>query len=170
MSFVRLLKKKPKYLIIDGCPVPYMVAPYVHELLLVAGQSANSIYRGTDAAKQLGHYGKHDQAWLYANLPAGQANPPGQSTHELYSDGVAYPHYARGERLPETWMVGVDSGSNTLHDRQAIQHAATHLGYDVFHPYAAGVEMHHWNFRTRPKSKNPAKIIWLRTKLVGWQP
>jgi hypothetical protein len=100
----------------------------------------------------------------------GVANPPGRSTHELRSDGQAYPGPV-GRKLAE-WQVGVDSGSNTTHDRDAIEAAARRLGWPVKHAYAAGVELHHWNFAKRPRPKNPvqfAHIVAERKRLTRGQ-
>ncbi len=142
---------KPKYLIIDGCPVPYDVAPYVYLITRRAGQRVSSCYRGDDAKALLHRNGKSTQREIYNNPAyAGKANPPGRSTHECKSDGVAY----RGPvgRQLEGWQVGVDSGGDDLASKQAIERAARHYGLRVFHPYNRGVENHHWNFATQPKA------------------
>lgn len=156
-----------KFRVVDGCAVPASIAPYVYLVLRRAGQTANSIYRGTDAAHILERHGKHTQAWLYENLPAGYANPPGRSTHELRSDGVAYSWAPVGRPLEE-WQQGVDSGSDTQADRQAIVRAGHFYGWSIRHPYNAGVELHHWNFGRRPiarTARTRARVIWLRARL-----
>lgn len=152
--------------IIDGCPVNARVAPYVALVLARAKQRANSIYRGEDAAVLLHAHGKHTQAELYATLPAGVANPPGRSTHELRSDGVAY-RGPIGRRLAR-WQQGVDSGGNDHASKLAIEEAAAHYGWAVKHPYVAGVEGHHWNFVKAPRPHSPRQllqIIQLRRRL-----
>lgn len=148
-----------KFKVIDGCPVPASVAPYVARILRHAGQSANSIYRGTDAGAILARHGKRTQAELFRDLPPGVANPPGRSTHELRSDGVAY-RVPIGRRLAE-WQVGVDSGGNSRAEARAIEASARHYGWPVKHPYRSGVEQHHWNFVRRPRPKNPRQLFHL---------
>lgn len=156
------------YRAIDGCPIDARLAPYVDMILKRAGQSANSIYRGSAAAAaQILHaHGKHTQAELYATLPPGVADRPGTSTHELRSDGVAYAGPS-GRKLA-WWQQGIDSGANDSASRRAIDAAAAHYGWAVFHPYAAGVEGHHWNFKRRPRPhglKQLREIIKLRREL-----
>lgn len=141
---------KPRFVIIDGCPCPYEIAPYVYLVLRRAGQTAASIYRGDDAAALLHRYGKHTQREIY-NDPAyaGKANPPGFSQHELRSDGIGNPRIHPGDPIP-AWSVGVDSGADTQADRDAITRAAAHYGWHVKHPYNRGVELHHWSFAEQP--------------------
>lgn len=146
-----------KLRVVDGCPCPASVAPYIARILDRAGQSANSIYRGEDARALLHAHGKHTQREIFQSSPPGVANPPGRSTHELLSDTRAYAGPA-GRKLAE-WQVGVDSGANTTRDRDAIQRAARELGWPVKHPYAAGVELHHWNFVKRPRPRNPRQYL-----------
>lgn len=145
------MAKKPKYLLIDGCPVPYDVAPYIYLVLRRAGHTASSIYRGTDPAAQplLRRFGKRNQAQIHRDMPA-ISNPAGESMHDLHSDGVAKPG-PKGRKL-EPWEVGVDSGGNTIRDKIAIKAAARHYGLSVYHPYTRGVEFHHWGFRTKPRA------------------
>lgn len=157
---------KQKYLIIDGCPVPYDVAPYVYLILRRAGQRANSIYRGEDAKPLLHKFGKHTQAEIHQMYP-GISNPAGRSTHELRSDGAAY----RGPagRVLESWQVGVDSGGDDAASKAAIERAARHYGLRVFHPYSRGVENHHWNFAAKPKPDgvhlSKTRVILTRARL-----
>lgn len=143
---------RPKYLLIDGSPVPYDVAPYIARILKKAGQHANSIYRGDDAAALLHAHGKHTQAEIHKLYPA-ISNPPGRSSHELRGDGTVG---SLGEHLP-TWRVGVDSGTDSPASRDAITKAAKALGYTVAHPYSRGVEAHHWNLTAKPKARNPVQ-------------
>jgi len=155
-----------RFRLIDGCPCPESIAPYVYVVLREAGQSANSIYRGEDAAALLHRHGKHTQAEIYATYPPGVANPPGRSSHELRSDGAAFPGPV-GRRLEE-WQIGVDSGSDSYPDREAIERAAAKHGWVVKHPYSAGVELHHWNFRLQPRPRNvfqAARISRIRHSL-----
>jgi hypothetical protein len=133
-------KRAPKYLIIDGCPCPYDVAPYVYLVLRKAGMQASSIYRGEDAKSLLHRYGKRTQAEIHRDMPA-ISNPPGYSQHEL-RDGA-------GRAIP-AWAVGIDSGGDSNADKQRVRRAAAHYGLSVRHPYSRGVEGHHWQFARKP--------------------
>jgi hypothetical protein len=148
-----------EFLVIDGCPVPEDIAPYVRLVLNRAHQTAGSIYRGEDAKTILHRHGKHTQAEIHRMMPT-ISNPPGFSQHELRSDGVGNPNVPRGGKL-EAWQVGVDSGSDAREDRLAIRAAANHFGWEVKHPYSRGVEGHHWCFATRPRPTRaaPKKLI-----------
>lgn len=155
-----------QFRVVDGCPVPALVAPYVHLVLREAGQAASSIYRGEDARGLLHAHGKQTQAEIHRALP-NISNPPGLSQHELRSDGVANPHVPRGGKL-KRWQVGVDSGTDDQAAQDRITQAARRLGWHVRHPYSRGVEGHHWCFATKPRPKGVrqrAKIIHLRATL-----
>ncbi len=152
-----------KFRIIQGCPCNAQLAPYVQMLVQETKATVNSIYRGSDAAFILHQNGKHTQAELYATLPAGTANPPGRSTHELKSDGVAYQGPV-GRQL-QWWQQGIDVNDGDVNNmvRAAHQH-----GWLLFQPYKAGVEFHHVNFRIRPTARNPimkARIALIRARL-----
>lgn len=138
------------YKVIDGCPVPEQLYPILSQIKREIGCSYNSIYRGTDARALLNQYGKHDQAWLYANSPPGVANPPGRSTHELRSDGVAYSGPV-GRKL-DWWQCGIDINDSQVN--QFMAQAKRH-GWITFRPYSSGVEYHHVNFTKAPKYVNP---------------
>ena len=142
-----------KLVVLDGCPCPASIAPYIARVLRRAGQSANSIYRGDDAKPLLHAHGKHTQREIHAMYPA-ISNPPGYSSHELRGDGVVGP---RGHRLAE-WQIGVDSGTDNPASQAAIKRAARELGWQVWHPYQRGVEAHHWGFKKRPRAKNPVQL------------
>jgi putative peptidoglycan binding protein len=136
-----------KYKLIDCCPVPEGLYDELVVLKKDTGCVYQSIYRGTDAADLLAQCGKHDQAWLYANLPAGVANPPGFSTHELKSDGVAY-SIPRGSSI-EYWMVGLDIDDSHV---QSFIDAARKRGWVATITYpGSSVEYHHVNFRKEPE-------------------
>lgn len=137
------------YELVDCCPVPKALVAELLELKKQTGCTFASIYRGTDAAGLLAQCGKHDQAWLYANLPAGQANSPGHSTHELRSDGVAY-RGPSGRRL-RYWQVGMDIDDAHV---AAFCQAARMRGWiaTITYPTSA-VEHHHVNFRREPVLK-----------------
>lgn len=153
--------RRKKFLVINGCPVPRDVAPYVYLVLRRARQTASSIYRGTDpeAVAILHRHGKHTQAEIHRMLPS-ISNPPGRSEHELRSDGAARPGPV-GRHL-EGWQVGVDSGSNSPSNKAAIREAAAHYGLSASQPYRRGVEGHHWHFTRKPKPNRrlPRLKVW----------
>jgi hypothetical protein len=150
------------FLVIQGCPCNNMIAPYFALLVKEAGATVNSIYRGNDAASLLHAHGKHTQAELYATLPRGTANPPGRSTHELRSDGVAYAGPI-GREL-EWWQQGIDVNDG---DVRRMKACAEKRGWVLAQPYQAGVEFHHLNFRHRPVPRGVTRlrIIHLRRTL-----
>jgi hypothetical protein len=88
------------------------------------------------------------------------SNPPGRSQHELCSDGNANPGPV-GRKL-EPWEVGIDSGGNVKHDKDAIVRAARHYGWSVRHPYSRGVEGHHWCFAKRPTARSRMMKLKIR--------
>jgi hypothetical protein len=137
-----------KFVLIDECPAPESIAPYIKMVLERAGQTATSIYRGNDAAQLLHAYGKHTQAQIHHMYPA-ISNPPGRSQHELRSDGVGNPGPV-GRKL-EPWEVGVDSGTDDPIAKEKVEAAARHYGWTIRHPYSRGVEGHHWCFASEPK-------------------
>lgn len=153
--------------VIDGCPCPKSIAPYVYLVLREAGQTPASIYRGADAAAILHRHGKHTQAEIHADPRyAAISNPAGRSQHELRSDGAGNAGPI-GRHLQE-WEIGVDSGSDSAYDKARITAAAQHFGWSIRHPYSRGVEAHHWCFARQPTArgfKMRAKIIHLRATL-----
>ena len=93
-------------------------------------------------------YGRRSQAALYAGWLARRpgfnpANPPGRSTHELRSDGVAY----RGPvgRPLAGWQLGLD-----VSDADELLGVLRRLGYAAFRPYDSLNEGHHINLRRSP--------------------
>lgn len=149
--------------VIQGCPANKLVAPYFYMLVRRTGATVNSIYRGDDAASILHAHGKHTQRELYNTLPAGQANPPGRSTHELRSDGVAYAGPI-GRHLV-WWQQGIDVNDSDVHNMMA---AAREHGWELFQPYQAGVEYHHLNFKSQPRPRahsTELKLLWYRARL-----
>ena len=147
-----------KYAVVDNCPVPAQLAPAVKECLDASGASLNSAYRGEDAEHILNKYGKSSQAQLYYGYIQGKpgynpANPPGYSTHELRSDGVAY-NIPRGWPL-RYWMCGLDIGGAGA---QAFVEAARKKNWVVTVTYPGNpYELHHVNFRKRPVLFRPMK-------------
>jgi lysozyme len=141
-----------KFVVIDRCPVPAEIAEQVKQLKRdVPGAVLQSAYRGDQAAGLLKRLGKSTQAMLYSGwlrrLPGfNPANPPGRSTHELRSDGVAY----RGPvgRPIKAWGCGLDFNDGAVPKLIA---AAKHRGWVLFQPYKSGSEYHHLNFKRFPK-------------------
>lgn len=147
-----------KFRVIDGCPVPASIAPYIYLVLRRAGQSASSIYRGESARALLHAHGKHTQAEIHRMMPD-ISNPPGYSQHELRNGS--------GNVIP-AWHVGVDSGGNDQASKDRVKNAARHYGWSIEHPYSRGVEGHHWCFAHRPRPNkllHRARIIKLRATL-----
>ena len=138
-----------EYELIDCCPVPKPLADELRVLKADSGCTYVSVYRGTDARALLAQCGKKDQAQLYAMFLAGTgnpANPPGRSTHELRSDGVAFEGPV-GRQL-EYWQVGIDVG---IDRRDALIAAARERGWIVTVTYpTSSLERHHVNFRREP--------------------
>lgn len=138
-----------KYSVIDQCPIPRPLFPIAKKLKADTGCTFNSIYRGTDVQGILHKHGKHSQAELYQmylNGTGAPANPPGYSTHELRSDGAAYPHVARGGAL-KWWQCGFDV--NDWEIKEVIAAAKKH-GWDLRQPYSTSSEYHHLNFTKKP--------------------
>jgi hypothetical protein len=135
-----------KYELIDCCPTPSKLLPELKAIKDATGCVYASIYRGTDSRTLLEQCGKHDQKWLFENLPPGQANPPGASTHELFNDGVAYTWPAHVKM--SWWHCGIDVDDAHV---QAACDAARARGWIVTITYPTSpVEHHHINFRKRP--------------------
>ena len=154
-----------RFRVIDGCPVPASIAPYVYLVLRGANMRATSIYRGEDAKAILHRHGKSTQAEVHRQLP-NISNPPGRSQHELRSDGAGNAG-PPGRRLQE-WQIGVDSGGNDSLSKARVSSAARSCGWEIRHPYSRGVEGHHWCFSKRPRPRNlkqRAQIIKLRATL-----
>lgn len=149
--------------VINGCPCNATVAAYFEILRQDTRAQVNSIYRGADAAHILHRHGRHTQAEIYRTSPPGVANPPGRSTHELRSDGSAYPGPV-GRPLA-WWQQGLDCNDA---DVPHMIHAAKARGWVLHQPYGSGVERHHLNFARKPRPKGPrtvAKLIAARRRL-----
>jgi hypothetical protein len=161
-----------EYRVIDGCPARLTIAPYIAVLMADAKTVADSIYRGDDARAILNAHGKHSQYQLYHATAVeriawgidGQPDRPGESTHELLSDGRAYPHIPARERLA-WWQQGFDVPTEDA--SRCIEVAHSH-GWELFRPYDSGVEIHHLNFRSQPSphsTRMRLRIIRLRATL-----
>ena len=140
------------FVIIDNCPVPKRIAKQVRALKHdVPHAVLQSCYRGNAAKGLLHRLGKSTQAmlwygWLHRLPGFNPANPPGRSTHELRSDGVAY----RGPvgRPLWAWQCGMDWNDDAVDQLIA---AARRRGWALWRPYASGSERHHLNFRRAPR-------------------
>ena len=144
--------KRPRFVDVQGCPVPRQLAAIIRPSLAATGATLLSCYRGSDPQGEaiLHAHGKHTQAQLYEgwlhHLPGyNPANRPGTSTHELRSDGAAYPGPAG--RVLEWWQCGMDI--DDAHVASFIRHLAGR-GISARRPYPSGSEYHHVNLKTRP--------------------
>lgn len=167
---------KHEYRVLDTYPCPKLVAPYIWIVTTTAKAQFESIWRGDDPVGQAleNKYGHHSQAQLFDATPAqrrawgviGTPDRPGESTHELKSDGVAFPHYPRGADLL-WWMQGWDVNGAAQAD-DCIR-AAARFGFKVFRPYTSGAEVHHLCFAEEPKGRTVAmraRVVRLRTAPV----
>lgn len=148
--------------VIQGCPVNATIAPYLFLLFKEARATCNSIYRGEDAKAILHRHGKSTQAEIHQQLPS-ISNPPGRSTHELRSDGVAFAGPV-GRHL-DWWQQGFDVNDN---DTERVIRVAKKHGWKVFRPYARGVEYHHLCFHEPPKPYGAvmrARLVAIRATL-----
>jgi hypothetical protein len=137
------------YVLVDSCPTPRKLAPVLKRIKQRTGCVYQSIYRGPDVEGLLHRVGKHSQRELYQMFLAGRGNPanrPGQSTHELRSDGVAYVGPV-GRRL-RWWQVGIDVDDAHV---QAFIRQAAREGFHAAITYPGSrSEYHHINFRKAP--------------------
>lgn len=133
----------PRFVEIAGCPCPVELAPFVREVMRRTGSAPVTIYRGSEpgALAILHAHGKHSQAELVALRAAGRAaefgikgtpNAAGQSTHELFSDGRAFPS-PLGSKL-DPMQCGMDWPDADV-PRVIAEFAK--LGCEPFRPYGA---------------------------------
>lgn len=164
---------KPSYLLVGGCPAPYIVAPYIYIVAKDAGllDDIASIYRGQDkvATPLLHLHGHHTQKELCDASPAqraawgvtGTPNPFGHSEHELFDNA--------GRPIP-AWAVGWDIGPNTNVNREHVIAAGHHRGLKIHFPYNALVEYHHAQFEEEPKADGKhltkTRVVMTRQMLV----
>jgi hypothetical protein len=154
--------------VIQGCPCNPTLAPYIAMVSEEINGVVNSIYRGADAEPILRAHGHSSQAELYYGwihrLPGFlPANPPGRSTHELRSDGVAYAG-PLGRKL-DWWQQGFDVNDDQVDHWKS---AARSHGWVLFQPYNSGSEFHHLNFHQPPHPpslRTRLRIIHLRATL-----
>lgn len=134
-------------------PAPKKLAPILEKIAKETGYGYNSLLRTQAAVTFARSHGASlsSQAELYQGYITGQpgynpANPPGRSTHERRSDGVAYPGPI-GRPL-RWWQCGIDSANS-----EAFIDAAKRHGWIVVRPYQSGSEYHHVNFQKPPRIK-----------------
>jgi hypothetical protein len=158
------------FCIIQGHPAPVDIAPYIAILIEDTGAEVDGIYRGQDAYELLKAHGHYSQSEVYyADEETRQRqgtlrslNAPGYSTHELRSDGEAYPYVPRGEPL-EWWQLGF--GVDLDHS-DAVVACGKSYGWKLFHPYE--IFHDHINFREPPQVWHTAvmaRILSLRETL-----
>jgi peptidoglycan hydrolase-like protein with peptidoglycan-binding domain len=141
-----------QFVAIDGCPVPAALSQELLEIKRRTGVVYVSVYRGTDpnGVRILRQFGKKSQAelydgWIHRRPGFNPANRPGQSTHELRNDGVAY--FGPVGMPLRYWMVGIDC-SNAA----GVVQAAKALGFTATVTYPNSTrERHHVNFRKEPR-------------------
>jgi lysozyme len=142
----------------DGTPVFWGLAkPLLSARERGWGGRLNSADRRKGVAER---YGKRSQSSLFdcaqrkltlGRCPAdcagncNPANPPGASSHELFSDGSAFGRRAKGSGL-QWWELGLD-----VDDSQGLLDRLLAMGYDVRRTYPdSKQEFHHLNFNANP--------------------
>lgn len=159
-----------KFQVVTGSPVRKVIGPLCQELSERSKSSLTSGFRGDEAEGLLRRLGKSTQRMLFngwiAQLPGfNPANPPRQSTHECFSDGVPYPGPVG--RLLFGWQQGTD-----WENSEAVLREAKQMGVTMVRPYADGREFHHLNIMEPPrnwgwKPKPPPLTVGSRGKRVG---
>lgn len=145
-------KKKTKRPLRDT--VAFDGTPVFHGLAVILTLARANGWRGTlnSADRRKGvaeRYGKKSQwrlymeYWVWRVAGSNPANPPGRSTHELRSDGVAY----RGPvgRPLAWWQLGLD-----VTEPEQLIRVCSQLGFSLRQPYSSGSERHHVNLRKSP--------------------
>lgn len=132
-------------------PAPKKLAPFLNQLERETGSGYTSLLRTQAAVTYARKHGAalSSQAELYQGYVTGQpgynpANPPGRSTHERRSDGVAYPGPI-GRPL-RWWQCGIDCKNSEATINQARKH-----GWICVRPYSSASEWHHINFMKQPR-------------------
>lgn len=141
--------------IFAGNVAPEEIIPLLATIQDETGLQYQSIFRGKEARGLLAKLGKHDQEFLFEhqNEPGfNPANPPGRSTHELRSDGVAYAG-PPGRRL-KWWQVGIDTDNPEAFIRAANRH-----GWHAHITYPSNPREHHHVNLTRPPKYSPT-VLW----------
>jgi hypothetical protein len=169
----------PRYALVgsgaSARPVPYKLEATVEQICAESGTWINSALRTQAAVNYARARGAQlsSQAELYYGFVAGlpgynPANPPGKSTHERRSDGVAYPRIPAGLPL-RFWMCGLDVGGpgSSRANAEAFCAAARRHGWIATITYPTSpLEQHHVNFRKKPRRIPPALKVGSRGKRV----
>ena len=138
--------------IIDGKPVPAALAAELRAVKAAAGNptltSCMRTQKAVNFARALGHQ-LSSQAELVelAKHGGNPANPVGQSTHELRSDGVAFVGPV-GRKLAY-WQVGTDWGTQANAKKIVAAASARKWTATITYPNSTR-ELHHVNFRRKP--------------------
>lgn len=142
-------------------PVPKKLGPAVRQCLAASGTWLNSGLRTQRAINWARRKGAvlSSQAELYYGYIMGRpgynpANPPGRSTHERRSDGVAY--VGPIGRVLRWWQCGLDIGgpASSRTNAERFCAAARKLGWVATITYPTNpLEQHHVNFRKAPRRK-----------------
>lgn len=156
-----------KYALIDCRPVPAKLAPVLRTVKAGTGANLNSCLRTQDAVNYARARGctLSSQEELYNGYINGRpgfnpANPPGQSTHELRNDGVAY--WGWKGRILRYWQVGMD-----WTDSDAVIAEFRKHGWIATRTYPGSArEFHHLNLRKEPKLKLSALKVGSKGRRV----
>jgi hypothetical protein len=140
-----------KYELLNCRPCPAKLAPILRRLQEKTGVTYTSLERTQSAVNFARSHGctLSSQAelydgWIHHRPGFNPANPPGRSTHERRSDGVAYAGPA-GRPL-FWWQLGIDNTNSP-----ALCAAARDEGWIVTVTYpGSSSEAHHVNLRKRP--------------------
>jgi len=133
-----------RFVEVARCACPVELAPAVLQVMHATGSEPLSLYRGQDpeGVAILHRNGKATQADLVADPRRygvlGTPNRVGTSTHELRSDGRAFPGPV-GRKL-DPIQCGQDWPDAEI---PRVMAAFRRLGCAPIHPYAGGVEYHH---------------------------
>jgi hypothetical protein len=144
------VSEKSPYILLFDCPCPRQLAPFLFVFLKRSGAILSSVYRGDDIEEQLNALGMPSQRQMWTGYMghkpwADQCCRPGESTHELRSDGRAHPA-PRGSKLP-WWACGIDV--DTQH-HIAFLDVAARFGWHPSFVYNVDDSWTHINFKRPP--------------------
>lgn len=162
MSFRKFSPKHrrflPRTVNFDGCPVPRGLALALYEARKRGWKgTVQSCDRRRGVPEKLGKKSQWQlfQGWIKRLPGYNPANPPGRSTHERRSDGVAYKGPI-GRRL-RWWQTGID-----ISDSDTALRLLRNLGFEVKKPYHSASEAHHINFYKSPSKR--LRQLWRKQK------
>lgn len=144
-----------KYKLLNGKPVPAALYDELQKIGAEAGAWLTSCARNQKAVSWARAHGaslsSQKELWdLYQRGLGNPANPPGYSTHEFRSDGVAFA-IPRGWPI-RYWMVGQD-WADGAHARAVCAAARKHNWVATITYPSNPQEQHHVNFRREPHLK-----------------